>query len=288
MPIVSILMSAATIVLYFFLSLFLPFLAYLIPYYKITRVNLYKKKYSLAVNIIVALILVFINPGYLMLYLIFPYAMEFMFYLFNKIAKRMQVFNRIVLMSIVPTILISLYLYANMDMINYTMNYMITNLPRMKDIVEQVGIETVVAVQESIQESIQESMTLVTNYYIFGAFFVVIVSYFFLFLNLIPSTYKLWKISCYWLIPYMLILWAHKYNISSNLLIENNILECIKWMYVLYGIKVMYSLLDRIGVKANIIKHAISMMIGLQYAPFVFILGALVSFEFIEVKEIKI
>lgn len=280
MPIVSILMSAATIVLYFFLSLFLPFLAYLIPYYKITRVNLYKKKYSLAVNIIVALILVFINPGYLMLYLIFPYAMEFMFYLFNKIAKRMQVFNRIVLMSIVPTILISLYLYANMDMINYTMNYMITNLPRMKDIMAQAGIETVVA--------LQESMALVTNYYIFGAFFVVIVSYFFLFLNLIPSTYKLWKISCYWLIPYMLILWAHKYNISSNLLIENNILECIKWMYVLYGIKVMYSLLDRIGVKANIIKHAISMMIGLQYAPFVFILGALVSFEFIEVKEIKI
>ena len=284
MPIVSILMSAATIVLYFFLSLFLPFLAYLIPYYKITRVNLYKKKYSLAVNIIVALILVFINPGYLMLYLIFPYAMEFMFYLFNKIAKRMQVFNRIVLMSIVPTILISLYLYANMDMINYTMNYMITNLPRMKNIVEQVGIETVVA----LQKSLQESMTLVTNYYIFGAFFVVIVSYFFLFLNLIPSTYKLWKISCYWLIPYMLILWAHKYNISSNLLIENNILECIKWMYVLYGIKVIYSLLDRIGVKVNIIKHAISMMIGLQYAPFVFILGALVSFEFIEVKEIKI
>ena len=284
MPIVSILMSAATIVLYFFLSLFLPFLAYLIPYYKITRVNLYKKKYSLAVNIIVALILVFINPGYLMLYLIFPYAMEFMFYLFNKIAKRMQVFNRIVLMSVVPTILISLYLYANMDMINYTMNYMITNLPRMKDIVEQVGIETVVA----LQKSLQESMILVRNYYIFGAFFVVIVSYFFLFLNLIPSTYKLWKISCYWLIPYMLILWAHKYNISSNLLIENNILECIKWMYVLYGIKVIYSLLDRIGVKVNIIKHAISMMIGLQYAPFVFILGALVSFEFIEVKEIKI
>ena len=280
MPIVSILMSAATIVLYFFLSLFLPFLAYLIPYYKITRVNLYKKKYSLAVNIIVALILVFINPGYLMLYLIFPYAMEFMFYLFNKIAKRMQVFNRMVLMSIVPTILISLYLYANMDMINYTMNYMITNLPRMKDIMAQAGIETA--------EALQESMALVTNYYIFGAFFVVIVSYFFLFLNLIPSTYKLWKISCYWLIPYMLILWAHKYNISSNLLIENNILECIKWMYVLYGIKVIYSLLDRIGVKANIIKHAISMMIGLQYAPFVFILGALVSFEFIEVKEIKI
>ena len=276
MTIVSILMSAATIVLYFFLSLFLPFLAYLIPYYKITKVNLYKKKYSLAINIIVALILMFINPGYLILYLIFPYAMEFMFYLFNKIAKRMQVFNRIILMSIVPTILISFYLYLNMDRINY----MAANLHRRTDIVEWMGIERIAMLQKSI--------TLVGNYYIFGAFFVVIVSYFFLFLNLIPSTYKLWKISCYWLIPYMLILWAHKYNMSSNLLIENNILECIKWIYTLYGIKVIYSLLDRIGVKVNLIKHAISMMIGLSYPPFVFIVGALVSFEFIEVKEIKI
>ena len=276
MPIVSILMSAATIVLYFFLSLFLPFLAYLIPYYKITRVNLYKKKYSLAINIIVALILLYISPGYLILYLIFPYAMEFMFYLFNRIAKRMQVFNRIVLMSIVPTILMSFYLYLNIDRINY----MAKNLHTMTDIVERVGIERVAMLQESI--------ALIGNYYIFGAFSVVTGSYLLLFLNLISSTYKLWKISCYWLIPYMLILWAHKYNISSNLLIENNILECIKWMYVLYGIKVIYSLLDRIGVKVNIIKHAISMMIGLQYAPFVFILGSLVSFEFIEVKEIKI
>ncbi|WP_314295587.1 hypothetical protein [Fusobacterium periodonticum] len=276
MTIVSILMSAATIVMYFFLSLFLPFLTYLIPYYKITKVNLYKKKYSLAINIIVALILMFINPGYLILYLIFPYAMEFMFYLFNKIAKRMQVFNRIILMSIVPTILISFYLYLNMDRINY----MAANLHRRTDIVEWMGIERITMLQKSI--------TLVGNYYIFGAFFVVIVSYFFLFLNLIPSTYKLWKISCYWLIPYMLILWAHKYNISSNLLIENNILECIKWIYTLYGIKVIYSLLDRIGIKVNLIKHAVSMMIGLSYPPFVFIVGALVSFEFIEVKEIKI
>ena len=276
MTIVSILMSAATIVMYFFLSLFLPFLTYLIPYYKITKVNLYKKKYSLAINIIVALILMFINPGYLILYLIFPYAMEFMFYLFNKIAKRMQVFNRIILMSIVPTILISFYLYLNMDRINY----IAANLHRRTDIVEWMGIERITMLQKSI--------TLVGNYYIFGAFFVVIVSYFFLFLNLIPSTYKLWKISCYWLIPYMLILWAHKYNISSNLLIENNILECIKWIYTLYDIKVIYSLLDRIGIKVNLIKHAVSMMIGLSYPPFVFIVGALVSFEFIEVKEIKI
>ena len=275
MAIVSILMSVGTIIMYFFLSLFVPFLTYLIPYYKITKVNLYKKKYSLAINILVALILFRINPGYLLIYLIFPYTMEFMFYLFNKIAKRIQVFNRIVLMSIVPSILISFYLYFNMDRINY----ITTNLPRMTNIVEWVGIENI--------SILQESMALVSNYYIFGAFFVVILANFFLFLTLIPMTYKLWKISCYWIIPYILILWAHKYNMSANILLENNILEIIKWIYVLYGIKVIYNLTEKIGVKSDILKHGISMLLGLSYPMVAFVIGALVSFEFIEVKEIR-
>ena len=276
MAIVSILMSTGVIVMYFFLSLFLPFLSYLIPYYKITKVNLYKKKYSLAINILVALILFRINPEYLLIYLIFPYAMEFMFYLFNKIAKRMQVFNRIVLMSMVPGILLSFYLYSNMD----KMNYIATNLPRMTSIVEQLGIENVLV--------LQKSLVLISNYYIFGAFFVVILANFFLFLTLIPMTYKLWKISCYWIIPYILILWAHKYNISVNILLENNILEIIRWIYVLYGIKVIYNLTEKIGVKSDILKHGISMLLGLSYPMVTFVIGAIISFEFIEVKEIRI
>ena len=275
MAIVNVLMSVGTIIMYFFLSLFLPFLAYLIPYYKITKVNLYKKKYSLVINILVALILFRINPGYLLIYLIFPYTMEFMFYLFNKIAKRMQVFNRIVLMSMVPGILLSFYLYSNMD----KMNYIAINLPRMTSIVEQVGIENVLILQKSI--------VLISNYYIFGAFFVVILANFFLFLTLIPMTYKLWKISCYWIIPYILILWAHKYNISVNILLEINILEIIRWIYVLYGIKVIYNLTEKIGVKSDILKHGISMLLGLSYPMVAFIIGALASFEFIEVKEIR-
>ena len=276
MSIVNVLMSVGVIVMYFFLSLFLPFLAYLIPYYKITKVNLYKKKYSLAINILVALILFRINPEYLLIYLIFPYTMEFMFYLFNKIAKRMQVFNRIVLMSMVPGILLSFYLYSNMD----KMNYIATNLPRITSIVEQLGIENVLVLQKSI--------VLISNYYIFGAFFIVILANFFLFLTLIPMTYKLWKISCYWIIPYILILWVHKYNISVNILLENNILEIIRWIYVLYGIKVIYNLTEKIGVKSDILKHGISMLLGLSYPMVAFVIGAIISFEFIEVKEIRI
>ena len=277
MAIVSILMSAGTIIMYFFLSLFVPFLTYLIPYYKITKVNLYKKKYSLAINIIVSLVLYRINPSFLIYYLIFPYAMEFSFYLFNKLGREMQVYNRMVIMSIIPTILISFYLYFNMDRINY----IVTNLPRMTKIVEQVGIENISVLQESI--------ALISNYYIFGAFFIVLLANFFLFLTLIPNTYKLWKLSCYWIIPYIVILWSQRFlNISHNLFWENNILEIIKYIFVWYGIKNLYVLTEKIGIKSNILKHGISMLLGLTYPMVAFIIGALASFEFIEIKEIRI
>ena len=52
---------------------------------------------------------------------------------------------------------------------------------------------------------------------------------FFLFLTLIPGTYKLWKLSCYWIVPYILILWSQRFlNISHNIFWENNIVEIIK------------------------------------------------------------
>ena len=274
MAIVSILMSVGTIIMYFFLSLFIPFLTYLIPYYKITKVNLYKKKYSLAINIVVSLILYVISPSFLIYYLIFPYTMEFSFYLFNKLGREMQVYNRMVIMSIIPTILILIYLYINrVEIIN-----IINLLPQLEEF-KKLGAENIYRFQETMIYISQNIVSQVFKY--------VFLATFFLFLTLIPGTYKLWKISCYWIIPYMLILWTHKFNISANILLENNILEIIRWIYVLYGIKVIYNITEKIGVKSDILKHGISMLLGLSYPMVAFVIGSLVSFEFIEVKEIR-
>ena len=275
MAIVSILMSAGTIIIYFFLSLFLPFLTYLIPYYKITKVNLYKRRYSLAINIIVSLVLYAISPSFLIYYLIFPYTMEFTFYLFNKLTRRIQVYNRIVIMSVIPTILIFIYIYINRVEIIRIINL----LPQLEEF-KKLGVEYI--------RRFQETMIYISQNIVLQVFKYVFLATLFLFLTLIPGTYKLWKLSCYWIIPYMLILWAHKYNISVSILFENNILEIIKWIYVLYGIKVIYNLTEKIGVKSDILKHGISMLLGLGYPMVAFIIGALASFEFIEVKEIRI
>ena len=276
MAIVSILMSAGTIIIYFFLSLFIPFLTYLIPYYKITRVNLYKKKYSLAINILVALILFHISPSFLIYYLIFPYTMEFTFYLFNKLSRRIQVYNRIVIMSIIPTTLILIYIYINRVEIIGIINL----LPQLEEF-KKLGIEYI--------RKFQETMMDISQNIVFQVFKFVFLATIFLFLTLIPATYKMWKLSCYWIIPYVVILWSQRFlNISHNIFWENNILEVIKYIFVWYGIKNLYVLIEKIGVKSNILKHGVSMLLGLSYPMVVFVIGALASFEFIEVKEIRI
>ena len=276
MAIVNVLMSVGTIIMYFFLSLFIPFLTYLIPYYKITKVNLYKKKYSLAINIVVSLILYVISPSFLIYYLIFPYTMEFTFYLFNKLTRRIQVYNRIVIMSIIPTILILIYLYINrVEIIN-----IINLLPQLEEF-KKLGAENIYRFQETMIYISQNIVSQVFKY--------VFLATFFLFLTLIPGTYKLWKLSCYWIVPYILILWSQRFlNISHNIFWENNILEIIKYIFVWYGIKNLYVLIEKIGVKSNILKHGVSMLLGLSYPMAVFVIGALASFEFIEVKEIRI
>ena len=275
MAIVSILMSAGTIIMYFFLSLFIPFLTYLIPYYKITKVNLYKKKYSLAINIVVSLILYVISPSFLIYYLIFPYTMEFTFYLFNKLTRRIQVYNRIVIMSIIPTTLILIYLYINrVEIIN-----IINLLPQLEEF-KKLGAENIYRFQETMIYISQNIVSQVFKY--------VFLATFFLFLTLIPGTYKLWKLSCYWIIPYILILWSQRFsNIPHNIFWEINILEIIKYIFVWYGIKNLYVLIEKIGVKSNILKHGVSMLLGLSYPMVAFVIGALASFEFIEVKEIR-
>ena len=276
MAIVSILMSVGTIIMYFFLSLFLPFLAYLIPYYKISKVNLYKKKYSLAINIVVSIILYVISPSFLIYYLIFPYMMEFTFYLFNKLARRMQVYNRIVIMTLIPTSLIFLYIYINrMEIIN------IISLVSQLEEFKKLGVEYI--------NRFQETMLYLSQYIVSEVFKYVFLATLFLFLTLIPNTYKLWKLSCYWIIPFILIIWSQRFlNISHNIFWENNILEIIKYIFVWYGIKNYYILAEKIGIKSNILKHGLSMLLGLSYPMVAFVVGAIISFEFIEIKEIRI
>ena len=179
-------------------------------------------------------------------------------------------------MSIIPTILIFIYIYINRVEIIRIINL----LPQLEEF-KKLGVEYI--------RRFQETMIYISQNIVLQVFKYVFLATLFLFLTLIPGTYKLWKLSCYWIIPYIVILWSQRFlNISHNLFWENNILEIIKYIFVWYGIKNLYVLTEKIGIKSNILKHGISMLLGLTYPMVAFIIGALASFEFIEIKEIRI
>ena len=179
-------------------------------------------------------------------------------------------------MSIIPTILIFIYIYINRVEIIRIINL----LPQLEEF-KKLGVEYI--------RRFQETMIYISQNIVLQVFKYVFLATLFLFLTLIPGTYKLWKLSCYWIIPYIVILWSQRFlNISHNLFWENNILEIIKYIFVWYGIKNLYVLTEKIGIKSNILKHGISMLLGLIYPMVAFVIGALASFEFIEIKEIRI
>jgi len=98
-----------------------------------------------------------------------------------------------------------------------------TNLNCFDETVEEfkkLGVENIYRFQETMIYISQNIVSQVFKY--------VFLATFFLFLTLIPGTYKLWKLSCYWIVPYILILWSQRFlNISHNIFWENNILEII-------------------------------------------------------------
>ena len=288
--IARLLLSTITIIFYFILSLGIPILGYLVPYYKIRNVEIYGKKYSYIVNILVALSLLYIGKKFflsenlLIVYLIFPYATEFLFYLFNRLALKnrffgnLKLYDRIVLTSIITTILMTVYIYFNRESIAINIDEAL-KLIRTN---QSFGIDIDIT-------DLEESLIFIKNNVIVIIFRYMFLANIFLFLTLIAGTYNRWKLSWYWLVPFMIFVIGNRfYDLGIDMFIPGNIISIIVYIYLWYGIKTIYCIVESFGVKTSFLKHGISILIGLQFPLAVFVLGALASFEVIEFKVIKI
>lgn len=273
MTILTPVVSVLTILVYFTLSVFMPILSYLVPYYKIKKVNIFGSRYRLIINLIVAIILYILNVKILLVYLIYPFLTEFLFYITQRYIK-IKTFDRIVIMSLISTIIISFILYYN------------------RIYIENVLEEAIKISSENLNMNIQDlykSFKILKENLLSSIFSYLFIGNIFLFLALAANTYEKWKISCYWLLPFMfLIILNNILNINFNLNLQNNIIMIIRYIYTWYGIKTLYQLSGKIGVKFNILKHMISIIMGIFYPLPVFVIGALASFEIVEVETIKI
>lgn len=273
MTILTPIASILTILAYFVLSIFMPILGYLVPSYKIKKVNIFGSKYRLIINFSVAIILYILDIKILILYLIYPFLTEFLFYFTLRFVTKIKTFDRIVLMSLISTLVIFILVYYNRAYIENLMEDTINRSKLLINIDAKEVYRTFLYLKKNFLSSI-------FSYLLIGNIF--------LFLTLSPSTYEKWKISAYWLLPFMLIIISVKalgLNLSSYL--SENIITISRYIYTWYGVKTLYLLSGKVGIKFNFLKHAISVILGIIYPLPVFILGALASFEIVEVETIK-
>ncbi|MBS9775461.1 MAG: hypothetical protein KGV57_00020 [Fusobacterium sp.] len=270
MQILAVFSSSITIILYFFLSMLIPFLAYLVPYYKIKKVNLKEKKYKILVNLFVASILTLINIKFLIIYLIFPVIMEFMFYLTGIFKEKLKTYDRAILMSLISTIIVSVYI-SNINLDVSVLKNLLASEHINIDFTE--FIKTFSYIKENI---------------VFTAFSYFFVGNLLLIFSLDKKDYSNWEISPYWLLIFMAIIFVDKFmgiSMTENFW-SRNLVEVVKYVYVWHSIKVIYNLCT--FTKINFLKHLISLMLAISYPTLAFVLGALVSFKIIEVENIKI
>lgn len=276
MPAVYIvLVSAVTIIAYFFLGTMLPILSYMVPYYKIKRISILKLKYRLIINLIVFLFFLLINIKMLIIYIIFPFLTEALFYFTERFKNKIYVFDRIVIMSLISTLLIFLIVYLNKDFLLKIMNEAIkVNAVKFDDIMGEI--------KNSMQFLRINFLSFLFSYLYLGNIIL------FMFLNRVP--YDKWRISCYWIIPFIVIVFLEKfYGIpKENKFLIENVFDIIKYIYTWYGIKTLYTILGIFKIKFSIFKHILSIFLALTYPLAAFIIGVIASFDIVEVKEIKI
>ncbi|MDY4011497.1 MAG: hypothetical protein SOY60_07505 [Fusobacterium gastrosuis] len=273
MTILTPVISVLTILVYFVLSVCMPIFGYLVPSYKIKKVNIFGNRYRLLINIAVALILYILNVKILFVYLVYPFLTEFLFYVTQRYFK-IKTYDRIVVMSLISTIVIFFLVYSNRAYLQKTIEEAILLSSKNFNLDIQDIYNSFIYLKENMISSI-------FSYLFMGNIF--------LFLALAPNTYEQWKISCYWLLPFMTIIIVNRLiGISFNLYLEDNIIMITRYIYTWYGIKALYQLCGKIGVKFNVLKHSISIAMGIFYPLPVFIIGALASFDIVEVENIKI
>ena len=112
-------LNGIIISLLFIVSLTFPLISFILPVYKISKIDRLPLKNILLSNLMACVIIGIFNTELLIPYLFFYIPIEALYIFFEKNKKiKIEKFNRIVVISIVSTILISIFFYLFKDSLN--------------------------------------------------------------------------------------------------------------------------------------------------------------------------
>lgn len=263
-------LTGIIIVLLFLISTSVPILGWVLPYYKIKKLRNRNLNTKVLANITAIIILAIIDVKFLITYFGIFLLIEILYYIFENYANKTDIFDRIFIIGLIVSTLVSIYIYSNMDKLNM--------------IFEELQSLYLKKTQFS-KADIDFAFGYMRQNFTFLIFLYINLTVFLTYYFLDRVNFVKWKISYIWLLPYFLFFFLEKYSKFSSTFISEGT-NIFKIIYVFYFIKVVTSLMSK---KTN--KQTIGFIIGILLvliSPIMsFIIGGLASLMKIENKKIK-
>lgn len=262
-----LLSSVLSIVLLFLLSLLMPVMSFALPIYKIKKMKNFTFREKVIVNIIVIILIGLINPWLIPFYLGFFVVIESLYNYFIFKGDRIKKFDRIVIISLITTAIMTMLLFLLKDDIN-------NNMGLLMEVYEK-------NFQISKAESL-EVFEMIKNSAVYYIFIYAILSVFAMYISLDIKDYSQWEISFEWLLIYLLGYFAiHLFKIDN--FYTNNILGIGECIFIFFGVKTLYSVFSK-KIKYKGIANMIAVMLGLLFPFGTFIIGVFGGFKIDKIK----
>lgn len=265
-----LLSSVLSIVLLFLLSLLMPVMSFALPIYKIKKMRNFTSRDKMIANIIVMVLIALINPWLLLFYIGFFMTVEFLYNYFIFRGDRVKKFDRIVIISIVTTVIMGVILFLVREDINNNMALLMEVYEKNLQISKAESIEVFKIIKEN------------AIYYIFVY---AILSIFMMYISLDIKNYADWEISFEWLLIYLTGFFAiHLFKIDN--FYTNNILGIGECIFIFFGVKTLYSFFSQ-KIKYKGLANMLAIMTGLLFPFGTFIIGVLGGFKIDKIKVKK-
>ena len=254
----------------FLVSTSMPLLSWLLPFYKIKKLENADLKTKIIANIVAIAIIGWVDYKFLITYVGVFVSIEILYLLFKKYGDKVEYFDRIFIISLIVGGLVCLYMYFNRVSLNIS-------LEQLKALYTQKT--------EFSKSEIDMAFTYIKENFSYLVFVYMNMTVFFTYYFLNKESFINWEVSYLWLIPYVILFFLEKYSGLDNILIVNG-MSILKIVYSLYFIKVVTKVLNE-KIKKQQIRFIIGIFLTLMSPEFAFIFGALGSGIKIQIKKQK-
>ena len=268
---VDIIRTVITSFLIFNIAMLFPLTSFIFPIYKIRANKRFDKKEILIINVSLFILITLVSKLTLMFYVSLFLVIETFYYFFERLRIKVKTFDRIIITTLISTVLLMFFLrFAGdtLELLKTTINDIYIN---------QYGVS---------KRDVNIIFSYMEKYKVFLLYIYIGIIVYFTHFILDKDKYKNWKISYQWIILYIVAFFINKYANFGKVL-SLNIMAMVKMTYALYGVKLIYKLINS---KLNnvIISQIGALLLGFYFSGFAFIIGALECFDFIKIHVIKL